>query len=89
LLDPLRKWVLRRFRSRAQIGMCLAHLGVGVFILGATMVFRYTVETDVAARTGDRFEVGGYEILFRSVRPVEGPTFGRGGRASCARMARS
>ncbi len=77
LLDPLRKWVLRQGAplTRAQIGMCLAHLGVGVFILGATMVSAYTVETDVSARTGDRFEVGGYEILFRSVRPVEGPNF--------------
>jgi len=77
LLEPLRKWVLRQGAplTRAQIGMCLAHLGVGVFILGATMVSAYTVETDVSARTGDRFEVGGYEILFRSVRPVEGPNF--------------
>ena len=55
--------------------MCLAHFGVGVFILGATMVSAYNVETDVPARPGDRFEVGGYEILFRSVRPVEGPNF--------------
>ena len=50
LLDPLRKWVLRRGAplTRAQIGMCVAHFGVGVFILGATMVSAYNVETDVA-----------------------------------------
>jgi cytochrome c-type biogenesis protein CcmF len=77
LLDPLRKWVLRRGAplTRAQIGMCLAHFGVGVFILGATMVSAYNVETDVPARPGDRFEVGGYEIVFRDVRTVEGPNF--------------
>jgi len=77
LLDPLRKWVLRQGAplTRAQIGMCLAHFGVGVFILGATMVSAYNVETDLPARPGDRFEVGGYEIVFRAVRPVEGPNF--------------
>jgi cytochrome c-type biogenesis protein CcmF len=77
LLDPLRKWVLRRGvpLTRAQIGMCLAHFGVGVFILGATMVSAYNVETDLPARPGDRFEVGGYEILFRDLREVEGPNF--------------
>ena len=77
LLDPLRKWVLKQGAplTRAQLGMCLAHFGVGVFILGATVVSAYTVETDVPARAGDRFELGGYEIVFRGVRPVEGPNY--------------
>jgi cytochrome c-type biogenesis protein CcmF len=77
LLDPLRKWILRQGASltRAQIGMCLAHFGVGVFILGATMVSAYNVETDLPARPGDRFEVGGYEIFFRGIQPVVGPNF--------------
>jgi cytochrome c-type biogenesis protein CcmF len=77
LLDPLRTWILRQGvpLTRAQVGMCLAHFGVGVFILGATMVSAYNVETDLPARPGDRFEVGGYEIFFRGIRPVEGPNF--------------
>jgi cytochrome c-type biogenesis protein CcmF len=77
LLDPVRKWVLRQGAplTRAQLGMCVAHLGVGVFILGATMVSAFNIETDRPARPGDRFEVGGYEILFRELRTVEGPNF--------------
>jgi cytochrome c-type biogenesis protein CcmF len=77
LLEPFRKWILRQgpALTRAQLGMCLAHLGVGVFILGATTVSAYNVEKDFSARPGDRFEVGGYEILFRDVRAVEGPNF--------------
>ena len=55
--------------------MCLAHFGVGVFILGATMVSAYTVEDDLAVRPGDRVEVGGYEIQFNGVRTVEGPNY--------------
>jgi cytochrome c-type biogenesis protein CcmF len=77
LLDPFRKWVLRQGAplTRSQLGMCLAHLGVGVFILGATTVSAYNVETDFSARPGDRFDVGGYEIVFRGVRAVDGPNF--------------
>jgi cytochrome c-type biogenesis protein CcmF len=73
LLDPLRKWVLREGAplTRAQIGMCLAHFGVGVFILGATYVSTYTVETEVSARPGEHFQVGGYDFLLRGVKPVE------------------
>jgi cytochrome c-type biogenesis protein CcmF len=77
LLDPLRKWTMRQGAplTRAQLGMCLAHFGVGVFILGATFVSAYNIETDRPARPGDRFDVGGYQIVFRGVRPVEGPNF--------------
>jgi cytochrome c-type biogenesis protein CcmF len=77
LLDPIRKLLNRASPplTRAQLGMCLAHFGVGVFILGATMVSAYNIETDLPARPGDRFEVGGYEIVFRGVRSVEGPNF--------------
>jgi cytochrome c-type biogenesis protein CcmF len=77
LLEPLRWWVLRRGAplTRAQVGMCFAHFGIGVFILGATFVSAYTVETEVSARGGDRFQVGGYDILFRGVKPVESANF--------------
>jgi len=77
LLDPIGRWVLRRGAplTRAQLGMCVAHFGVGVFILGATFVSAYNVEKDVVARPGDRFQLGGYEILFRSIKPVESSNF--------------
>jgi len=73
LLDPLRKWVLREGAplTRAQIGMCLAHFGVGVFILGATYVSAYSVETEISARPGDHYGVGGYDFSLRGVKPVE------------------
>src|SRR5262249_32055544 len=40
-----------------------------------TFVSAYTVETEVSARGGDRFQVGGYDILFRGVKPVESANF--------------
>jgi cytochrome c-type biogenesis protein CcmF len=77
LLVPVRKWIRRDGAplTRAQIGMYLAHLGVGVFVLGATLVSAYTVETDVPGRPGDHLNIGGYEVVFRDVHRVEGPNY--------------
>ena len=79
LLDPIKR-VIRRGSSpmpltRGQWGMFLAHLGVGVFILGATVTSTYSVETDSSASPGDRWEVDGYEIVFRDIRRVQGPNY--------------
>ena len=77
LLDPVRKLVLRTGAplTRGHLGMCLAHFGVGVFILGATMASTYNLETDVGAKPGDTVKAGGYEFLFRGVHRVQGPNF--------------
>jgi len=77
MLDPAIK-LLRRTGpplTRAHWGMCIAHFGVGVFILGATVATAYNFETDIAARPGDRLEAPGYEVLFRAVRTVEGANY--------------
>ena len=79
LYDPVRRAVRRnvaaRPLSRGQWGMILAHLGVGVFILGVTVTSSFSIETDDAALPGDRREVGGYEFVFRGVRDVRGPNY--------------
>lgn len=78
LLDPLGR-LLRRGQgmpmSRAHWGMVLAHLGVGLFVVGATVTSAYNLETDRSARPGDRWETGGYEFVFREIREVTGPNF--------------
>jgi len=78
LLDPLRR--LRHPErgtrlTRAQWGMVLAHFGVGMFILGATVTSSYNVEVDRTASPGDRWETAGYEVVFRDLRNVVGPNF--------------
>ena len=79
LLDPLRRALrpgtARIPLTRGQCGMILAHLGVGVFIIGVTVTSSYSVETDAAATPGDRREVGGYEFIFRDIRDVTGPNY--------------
>jgi cytochrome c-type biogenesis protein CcmF len=77
LLDPVRRLVWRTGAplTRGQVGMYLAHFGVGVFMLGATVASAYNLELDVSARPGDTVEAGGYEFVFESMRKVEGPNF--------------
>ena len=79
LFDPVRRLVSSSSSSMpfslAQWGMTLAHLGVGVFILGATITSSYTIETDRSARPGDRWELFGYEFVFRNVRNFDGVNY--------------
>jgi cytochrome c-type biogenesis protein CcmF len=77
LLDPARRIVFRTGAplTRGQVGMCLAHFGVGVFMLGATIASAYNFERDFSARPGDRIQAGGYEFVFNGVREFQGPNF--------------
>jgi cytochrome c-type biogenesis protein CcmF len=77
LLDPLRRLVFGTGAplTRGQVGMYLAHFGVGIFMLGATVASAYNLELDVSARPGDTVEAGGYEFVFQGIRKVEGPNF--------------
>jgi cytochrome c-type biogenesis protein CcmF len=77
LLDPIRRLVFRTGAplTRGQVGMILAHFGVGVFMLGATVASAYNFERDYSARPGDRIEAGGYEFVLNGIRTIEGPNF--------------
>jgi cytochrome c-type biogenesis protein CcmF len=77
MLDPARKLLLRTGAplTRGHFGMCLAHFGVGVFILGATMASAYNSEVDVSAKPGDTVKAGSYEIVFLGMKRVQGPNF--------------
>jgi len=61
--------------SFAQWGMVLAHVGVGVFILGVTFVKAYETNSDVKMRPGDSTTVAGYTFTFRSINEVSGPNY--------------
>jgi len=77
LLDPIRRLVYRTGAplTRGQVGMHLAHFGVGIFMLGATVTSAYNMERDFSARPGDTIAAGGYEFVFKSIREVQGPNF--------------
>jgi len=70
--DPVR----RRALGYGEIaGMCLAHLGVGVFVAGALMVEALSVEKDVRLAPRQDVMVGPYRLLFERMDHHEGPNF--------------
>jgi len=71
------KGLLGRLRAvpRAQLGMLLAHAGVGVFVVGVTMVKGYEIERDLKMDPGDTATVGGYTFRFDGVSDARGPNY--------------
>jgi cytochrome c-type biogenesis protein CcmF len=61
--------------SRSYYGMLLAHIGVGVFIAGVTLVKGYETERDVRMSIGDTIEVGGYDFRLDRLSEVRGPNY--------------
>ena len=61
--------------SRAWWGMLVAHLGIGVFTLGVTMVKGYESETAVRMRTGEVAHLAGFDFRFEGVSEVRGPNY--------------
>ena len=61
--------------SRGQVGMILAHLGVGVFIIGVTMTEVRGIEKDIRMQPGEQFEVNDYQFEFQGVVRVEGANY--------------
>lgn len=56
-------------------GMWLSHLGVGVFILGVTLVGALEQRLDVKMMPGEAAELAGYRFVLRGVSEVPGPNY--------------
>ena len=71
--------IVRRLKSgmppRSFWGMQLGHFGIGVFIIGVTMVGGYQEEKDVRMEQGDVVTVGGYQFKLEGVARVQGPNY--------------
>ncbi len=61
---PLAKW-----------GMLLAHVGIGVFILGVSMVKGYETASEVKMQPGEKALAGGYEFQLMAIGEVRGPNY--------------
>jgi cytochrome c-type biogenesis protein CcmF len=56
-------------------GMLLAHFGIGVFILGVTLVKGYETEQDLRMDVNDVAKVGNLSFLFKGVQEIAGPNY--------------
>ncbi|MBU1192218.1 MAG: heme lyase CcmF/NrfE family subunit [Gammaproteobacteria bacterium] len=76
LLNQNGSWPVRIVRlPRAIYGMTLAHLGIAMFILGATLSGGYSHEIEQRMAPGDLVELGGYTFTFQGVTPVMGENY--------------
>jgi cytochrome c-type biogenesis protein CcmF len=73
--------------------MTLAHLGIGVFVLGAFIETGWKVEAAEALPIGGALDVGAYHVVLEDIDAVEGPNYDadrarlrvtRGGESICA-----
>jgi len=60
---------------RASWGMTIAHAGLGVMVMGIAGVTAWQTEVIRLVKTGDAFDVAGYNFLFKGVSRVEGPNY--------------
>jgi cytochrome c-type biogenesis protein CcmF len=61
--------------SGAQLGMLVAHAGIGIFIVGVTAVKAFETEQDLRMQPGEVASVGRYALRFDGVRDREGPNY--------------
>ena len=75
LYEPFDRLRKRQRVPASVLGMCLAHLGVGLLTLGVGVTQTYKIEKDIALAPGDSFELRDYTFEFVSTRPVDGPNY--------------
>lgn len=67
----------RRFIGlpRGAWGMTLAHLGLGVFVLGACFETGWKIEAAETLPVGGRLTLGEYSLVLDDIRSVDGPNY--------------
>jgi len=64
-----------RLPSRSVTGMSLAHFGVGLFLVGASLTNPVSSEKHLRMESGDSFELSGYTFVFQGTRSLRGPNY--------------
>jgi cytochrome c-type biogenesis protein CcmF len=67
--------VQNRWPSRGETGMTLAHMGVGVFLIGIGLAGTTSSEKHLKMVSGDSFELAGYNFVFEGTRGLTGPNY--------------
>jgi cytochrome c-type biogenesis protein CcmF len=59
----------------AFIGMCLAHIGFSICIIGVSITSQYSSEVHKRMGLGDTVDLAGFSFLLDSIEEVEGPNY--------------
>lgn len=68
-------WATLCATSRSTYGMLLAHAGIGVFILGVTLVKGYESSSEMRLRVGDITTLDGYTFRLLALEKMKGPNY--------------
>ncbi|CAB9542340.1 Cytochrome c heme lyase subunit CcmF [uncultured Gammaproteobacteria bacterium] len=59
----------------AFLGMVMAHIGIAVFLFGATITTQYGIEKDIKMSLNESVEIEGYTFTFRGVSTLKGANY--------------
>jgi len=68
-------WPKLRTTSRSTYGMLLAHAGIGIFILGVTLVKGYETSSEVLMHLDETAKVGNYTFRYLRSEEITGPNY--------------
>jgi cytochrome c-type biogenesis protein CcmF len=57
------------------LGMCLAHAGIAVTVVGITLTTTYSDERDVRLAPGESVALAAFDFRFDGVKPIRGPNY--------------
>jgi cytochrome c-type biogenesis protein CcmF len=75
LIDPLLQLRRGQWLPASVLGMTVAHIGLGCFVLGITMVQSHSIERDVAMSRGQLHQIGDYTFRYDGGEAITGPNF--------------
>ena len=55
--------------------MTVAHLGIGVFIIGIALTSEYSIEQDVRMTPGKQVALGDYQFKLSAINTITGPNY--------------
>jgi cytochrome c-type biogenesis protein CcmF len=73
-------WPVQRLRaqghfSRSEAVMTMAHVGLGIFLIGVAMTGAISSEKHLRMTAGDEYELAGYVFAFTGTEGIQGPNF--------------
>ncbi|MBC8050531.1 MAG: heme lyase CcmF/NrfE family subunit [Chitinophagales bacterium] len=66
---------LAQITPRSVYGLVIAHAGIGIAVAGMTAMSAWQQEEIRALPVGGQIEVGGYQVMLKSVGPETGPNY--------------
>ena len=68
-------WKRIASQPRSYWGMLVAHAGIGVFVVGVTLVKGMEISNDVSMHVGDTTSAGSYAFRFTGLQEIKGPNY--------------